>query len=473
MMDVMTKDQRSYCMSKIKGKDTKPEVSLKKHLWSLGIRGYRVNTNTYGKPDVIFKKKKIAIFVDGCFWHKCPKHYVEPKSNKSFWLPKIEKNVKRDKEVTRRLQKEGWTVIRFWEHDVKDDIEMCTKKIKKVLDADKTNKGKHTEKKLNMIDLFCGAGGLSEGFMQAGFNVLLGIDSDYKFIETFKKNHPDSIALCKDVRKISAKKIKQIIGKRKIHVVAGGPPCQSFSIAGRREPNDPRDSLFMEFVRIVNEIQPNYFVMENVNGIKSKKLKNGKRAMSVILEEFKQIGYKVKYKTLNSADYGVPQKRRRVILIGSRKDSDMPFPPKTHSQKPYMKIEGMMVNKWVPVKDVLLGKDEAPKNYFHTQRMIDGFINRRKKNIERGYGFGWQILDPDKPSYTISARYWKDGSDALVKYSEDEVRMLTERECARIQSFPENYKFVGNKRDVYTQIGNAVPVLMAKAIAEEIKKELY
>jgi len=370
------------------------------------------------------------------------------------------------------LKEDGWAVIRFWEHEVKDGIEMCTKQIKLALNNDKIKMNERIESKLNMIDLFCGAGGLSTGFAQAGFNVLLGIDSECKFIETFKRNHPNSIGLCEDMKKISTKKIKQMVDNKKIHVVAGGPPCQSFSITGKRDPNDPRDSLFVEFVRVVKDVKPNFFVMENVLGIKSKKLKNGKLVMNVILKEFEKIGYKTKTKVLNSADYGVPQKRNRVILIGSKNDTKISFPPKTHSKESYMKIDGTKVKKWIPVKEVLLDKNKVPKNYFHTQKMIEGFVNRKKRNKERGYGFGWQILDPDKPSYTISARYWKDGADAIVRYSETEARMLTELECARIQSFPDDYKFIGSKKEVYTQIGNAVPCSMAKEIALNLKKNI-
>jgi DNA (cytosine-5)-methyltransferase 1 len=110
--------------------------------------------------------------------------------------------------------------------------------------------------------------------------------------------------------------------------------------------------------------------------------------------------------------------------------------------------------------------------YFHTQKMIDGFINRKKKNLENAKGFGWQILKMDKPSYTISARYWKDGAEAIVKYSPTKVRMLTERECARIQSFPDDYVFVGPKRERYKQIGNAVPPLLGRSLAKIIKDNL-
>lgn len=128
--DVLTKEQRSYNMSQISGKNTNPEVRLRKLLSSKGIKGYRIHSKLEGKPDMVFTKQKIAVFIDGCFWHRCPKCYVEPKTNKKFWSNKIEGNVKRDKRINNNLKKEGWYVIRFWEHDIKNDkINNCYEKL--------------------------------------------------------------------------------------------------------------------------------------------------------------------------------------------------------------------------------------------------------------------------------------------------------------------------------------------------------
>ncbi len=124
MVDVLTKKQRSYNMSMIRGRNTKPEISLRKLLFSKGIRGYRLS-GAPGKPDIIFPKYKIAIFIDGCFWHKCPRHFIEPATRKEFWAKKIEGNVKRDIEINRILKEEGWTVLRFWEHEIEKDINKC------------------------------------------------------------------------------------------------------------------------------------------------------------------------------------------------------------------------------------------------------------------------------------------------------------------------------------------------------------
>lgn len=129
MTDVLTPSQRKYNMSRIRGKDTGPELKLRKLLWSRGIKGYRIHHNLSGKPDIVFTKKKIAIFIDGCFWHKCPVCFQEPETRKEFWMKKISSNVERDYKNTRQLQDDGWIVIRFWEHEIRKTPDNVVEKI--------------------------------------------------------------------------------------------------------------------------------------------------------------------------------------------------------------------------------------------------------------------------------------------------------------------------------------------------------
>jgi len=127
MTDVLNKEQRSYNMSRIRGKDTRPELLLRRYLFSKGLRGYRIGYNLLGKPDIVFPKYKTIIFVDGCFWHKCQKHFHAPSNNRAFWVTKIEGNVRRDKEVNEILKTKGWKVLRFWEHSVIQDTDQVYK----------------------------------------------------------------------------------------------------------------------------------------------------------------------------------------------------------------------------------------------------------------------------------------------------------------------------------------------------------
>ena len=133
MADVHTPEQRRYNMSQVKGKDTKPELKLRKELFRLGLRGYRINSKLPGKPDIVFSKKKVVIFIDGCFWHKCPNCFNLPKSNVEFWREKISGNVKRDKEVNTILNEQGYKILRFWTHELQEDFEDCVGKILKSL----------------------------------------------------------------------------------------------------------------------------------------------------------------------------------------------------------------------------------------------------------------------------------------------------------------------------------------------------
>ena len=323
-------------------------------------------------------------------------------------------------------------------------------------------------KKLNAISLFSGCGGLDLGFKKAGFNMLLANDIDKYASQTYKENFPETKFILGDIRQISIDDIKNKIKGKRVDVIIGGPPCQGFSNAGLRDPKDPRNSLFMEFIRIVAGFNPKYVVIENVPGILTMKTANGDLVKDIITQEFAKIGYKIESKILLSADYGVPQKRRRVIFIGTNTGKPIVFPQPTHA-KPELSSS---LKPWISAYSVLLDNRKIGNEYFLSQRMIDGFIKRKNKNKLKGNGFGWQFLKKGEPSYTISARYWKDGSDALVYYSKNKIRMLTERECARIQSFPDDFIFTGSRKEIYRQIGNAVPPLLAENIAKSIKKNI-
>lgn len=130
-MDVLTEKQRSYCMSQIKGKDTKIELIFRKYIWSKGVLGYRIKNKVKGKPDLYFPKKRIAVFIDGCFWHKCPKCFIKPKSNRGFWKDKIRENTQRDRRTDKLLREQGIKVVRFWEHEIKNNLPECFKRFKK------------------------------------------------------------------------------------------------------------------------------------------------------------------------------------------------------------------------------------------------------------------------------------------------------------------------------------------------------
>ncbi len=238
--------------------------------------------------------------------------------------------------------------------------------------------------------------------------------------------------------------------------------CQSFSIAGRRDKNDPRNSLFMEFVKYLDYFNPKAFIMENVIGILSKKTETNEKVIDIIMTNLIK-NYNCIICKLYASDFEVPQNRRRAIIIGVRKDLNI-IP-----EEPKIILE---VEKRIPVKTILLQKEEIDKSYYLSQLAIEGIKKKKLKSVANGFGFGAQYLDLEKPSFTIPARYHKDGYDALVKYSDTEIRRLTILELKRIQSFPDNYILEGSKKDIITQIGNAVACRFAFHLGKYIKKLL-
>lgn len=170
---------------------------------------------------------------------------------------------------------------------------------------------------LNAIDLFCGCGGLSYGFEKAGYNILLGIDNDAKALETFELNHKGSKSICGDITELTYEKdIKPLIGDKTIDVIIGGPPCQGMSLSGPRKFDDPRNKLYLTYIRLVEEIKPKAFVIENVPGLVSL---FGGQIKDSIIKKFTDLGYEIQYKVLCASDYGVPQNRKRVVFVGMKK----------------------------------------------------------------------------------------------------------------------------------------------------------
>lgn len=302
--------------------------------------------------------------------------------------------------------------------------------------------------KLNVIDLFCGCGGMSKGLSDAGMNIIAGIDIWDKAIENYNKNFEHE-AYCEDLTKLAPEKFIEFYNteNKQIDLLVGGPPCQSYSIAGRRDKNDPRNALFMEYVKYLNYFKPKAFIMENVMGILSKKTQAGELVINIIMEQL-NVNYNCVINKLYASDFEVPQNRRRVIIIGIRKDMNIIPEP----IEPFIKS----VSDRIPVKNVLLPREEITAQHFLSPRAIQGIKRKLEASKAKGAGFGAQYLDLEKPSYTIPARYWKDGYDALVKYSEVDIRRLTILELKRIQSFPDAYILEGSKKDVIMQIGNAV-----------------
>jgi len=308
----------------------------------------------------------------------------------------------------------------------------------------------------NVLDLFCGCGGLTQGLINAGLNVIAGIDIWDIAIESYRENF-DHMAICEDLTELSPQKFQEEYNQENIpiDIIVGGPPCQGFSIAGKRDKKDPRNSLFMEFVKYIDFFKPKAFIMENVIGILSMKTKANEKIIDIIMSCF-EADYNCVICKLYASDFFVPQNRRRAIIFGIRKDLNIiPTEPKPKSIR-------------IPVKRVLSPIEEVEKKYFLSKRAIDGIKRKKAESKEQGNGFGAQFLDPEKPSYTIPARYWKDGYDALVKYDENNIRRLTIEELKKIQTFPDDFVILGSKKEIIMQIGNAVACKFAKYLGKHL-----
>jgi DNA (cytosine-5)-methyltransferase 1 len=477
MVDNLSKQQRSDCMSQIKSTNTKVELFLRKELWKNGIKGYRLKTKIYGRPDLYFPKKRLAVFVDGCFWHMCPKCYKPPKSNIKYWGLKIKKNITRDRRVEKDLKQNGINVLRFWEHDIKKNPKKIIRRINHIY--------KKEVSAMNVVDLFAGCGGLSKGFELAGFNVILGVDSDSDSRETFLFNHKNSEYLLKDIKTVNAADIRNKIGDKKVDLLIGGPPCQGFSVSGKRAFLDPRNSLYKHYFRIVDLLKPKAVLIENVPGLKS--LYDGKVLLN-IEREFKKRGYKVAHKVVKADDYGVPQTRKRIVIVGTKcRDykfsepklkkvilgeaiSDLPCIKGSEEKTEYTSPPLNKYQKTMRVKSSRVYNHAGTNHSEKTRRIIHmvpegGNYKALPRCLQktRKVHIAWTRLNSKKPSPTIDTGHrhhfhpWED-------------RVPTVRESARIQSFPDTFIFKGSKTSQYRQVGNAVPPMLAFEIAKSIKR---
>ena len=396
------------------------------------------------------------------------------------------------------------------------------------------------KKKLKVIDLFSGCGGLNEGFKKAGFETSVSNDVWEPAGKTFIKNNKKSRFVLGD---ITLKKIRDEIIKhgRGSDVLIGGPPCQAYSMAGARDVDDPRGKLFEDYVKIVKAIKPKYFVMENVKGLlsmehdrtrlnkndqkKLHKIKNLENKKNVLLlkrkrskntpkikftkseenqlEEIKQslnkerkstsslrvkvtetikkrflsLGYDVKIQVLNAADYGVPQKRQRVIVIGGLDGYPVKFPDASFKEKTNgsnLELFKSNLSDWVTVReaidDLKNSPENIPFNHIFTKcgKDFQRKINKTPvgKNVYNGFSDAYFRCPPNEPSRTVKENH----GGVFLHYEKN--RFMTPRELARLQSFEDDFIFEGSKSQILVQLGNAVPPKLGYNIANTLKKNL-
>ena len=314
---------------------------------------------------------------------------------------------------------------------------------------------------MKVISLFCGAGGLDLGFVKANHRIIWANDIDQDSVNTHNGYAPlRGHAICKEIQEIPTAEIPDT------DIVIGGFPCEGFSVANlRRSTEDHRNKLYLEYLRVLTDKQPLLFIAENVPGIKS--LAGGK-VFDMILRDFDGAGYNVKHDILNAVDYGVPQSRRRVIILGVRKDIDITiqFPPvPTHAQEPGNNLFTQHLRRWKTVNEAIGDLPEPSDNC--------GIYNHEgTKHVVRINGYvGNRATRGDLPSPTIMGRGGGTGGPVIIPHPKLH-RRLTPRECARLQDFPDDLIFCGSVSSQYRQIGNAVPVGLSYSIAKCIPVKL-
>jgi len=458
-----TEEQISFNMSQIKSKNTEIERMLSVELKKRGIHFKKNDKTVFGKPDIVFKGKKIAIFCDSVFWHGLDweNDKYKLKKNKEFWVSKIERTIERDKLVNKTLTETGWKVLRFDENHIKKDVSVCADDIELALTDNNP--------RYSSIDLFAGIGGIRLGFQNAfkeKVTVKMVSETDKNTQTTYEANFSYPETIKNDIREIKLNCIP------KFDICMAGFPCQTFSNAGKKEGfNDKiRGTLFYEVIRLCKCKKPMVIFCENVKGLIFNDKSN---TFDTILEALNKIGYVSKWKILNSKDYGIPQNRERVYIVAFRKDvqcDDFVFPEPSGCN--------------VTLRSIM-EKDPVDMSYYMSKQYLETLERHKARHEAKGHGFGYIIKDPDKDiagalmcgGMGRERNLLCDPRTELPEinprtnrtFNDKHIRVMTPREWARLQGFPEDFEFPVAKTYQYHQLGNTVTISVIEAIACNIK----
>jgi DNA mismatch endonuclease Vsr len=540
MVDKLTPEQRKKNMQAVKNKGSEIERILQEKLAAKNYSFSINDTSIFGKPDIVFHDKKIAVFCDSEFWHgwnwEIKKNEI--KSNQEFWISKIERNMERDREVNEYLKKKKWTVLRFWGKEIKKNTELCILKIENEIKGKKMKSGTKEKKevavkkiassstpyslisekinlsnktdpekrekmatvchflqvretgaayyyekkaqkfitefgidienkkitwdipfppqknpKFEFIDLFAGIGGFRIAFQNLGGKCVFSSEWDKYSQQTYEKNFGE--VPFGDITKINEKEIPDH------DILCAGFPCQAFSIAGKRSGfEDTRGTLFFDVARIIKEKQPKAFFLENVKGLISHD--RGKTLKTILNTLREDLGYFVPDpQVLNAKDFGVPQNRERIFIVGFRKNmniGDFKYPEPVKSKKVF--------------KDVREEKEVSVKYYMSTQ-YLDTLRKHRERHLAKGNGFGYEVISDDSVANAIVVGGMGRERNLVVdkrltnfipvtnikgEVNKEGIRRMTPREWARLQGFPDEFKIVVSDVNAYKQFGNSVSI---------------
>ena len=523
-------------MPAVKSKGSKIERLLAQELWNNGLR-YRKNDKTvFGKPDFVFKKLKIAVFCDSEFWHgKYWKNRKKDfKSNREFWIPKIERNIERDKEVNNHLLKDGWKVIRFWGCEIEKNTHLCMLKVKEKIKGNKVKYSKMKEKikfdilkdksedlaylthylqhnqnggskyykshameylstivaeplhqynlpfefdvpfppiespKFTFIDLFAGIGGFRIAMQKLGGNCVFSSEIDKYSKKTYDLNFGE--VPFGDITKIDENDIPEH------DVLCAGFPCQAFSIAGKRKgfKDETRGTLFFDIARILEAKKPKAFFLENVKGLTNH---NGGRTLKTILKVLREdLNYYVPMpEIINAKNFGVPQNRERIFILGFRKDLEINtfnYPKPTHKKVVFSDIKE---------------KINVSVKYYLSNQYQKTLRSHKERHKNKGNGFGYEIIEDNQCANAIVVGGMGRERNIVIDYrltdftpvtkikgkvNRDGWRRMTPREWARLQGFPDKFKIDVSDAQAYKQFGNSVAIPAIQATAKEVIKKI-
>lgn len=537
-----------------KSKGTKLEKTFARLLWNAGIHYRKNDRGVYGRPDFTIRGLKIAVFCDGDFWHgkDWDLHKGDFKSHRDFWIPKIERNIDRDKEVNNHLKEDGWHVLRFWESDVLDRPEECLDTVAELIQMVKSShimtKNKYeiisgvqadfssdseygaiithylhnlgSQKaniyrpkaedllvrsgarlpsnvaetsfinpsikslfpslfnvpfpgpetpKFTFIDLFAGIGGFRMAFQNLGGKCVFSSEWDAKAKETYFLNYGEI-----PFGDITREETKSLIPDG-FDILCAGFPCQAFSLAGKRLGfEETRGTLFFDVADIINRKRPRAFFLENVKGLMiHDKGKTLKTILKVLREDLDY--YVPDPEIVNAMDFGVPQHRERIYIVGFRKDQgvcEFTYPKPTDTTKVFL--------------DVMEDHEVSVKYYLSTQ-YLSTLKSHKKRHEEKGNGFGYEIISKDSVANAIVVGGMGRERNLIIdkrlstfepvtnikgEVNRDGIRRMTPREWARLQGYPDEFIIGVSDAAAYKQFGNSVAVPAIQETAKEILKRL-
>lgn len=487
-------------MARTHGFDNPRERAIRSALHRMGYRfriHYRGITGTTRSIDIAFPRRRLAIFCDGCFWHGCPLHATQPKSNGKWWLQKLTTNVSRDRDTDARLRSSGWSVLRIWEHEsIASAVRVIEQRLEKLSHPEGSD---HITDKIECIepfrvampsiaavDLFCGVGGLTHGLRKAGVGVLAGYDIDPACAWPYARNNGRAKFRHADVSQLAAAELRTHFDTRKdsVTLLAGCAPCQPFSSYSlhKADESDSRWPMLEHFGRLVAEVLPTLVTMENVPQVRKHKV------FRDFVKTLRDNHYEVSVDVVRCEEYGIPQARTRLVLLASRlgaiclRGSD----PRRDKRR--------TVRSAIEALEQLGAGEVSSRDPIHRTSRLTALNERRMKAARPGGS--WRDWEPellaechksetgqsfpgvygrmewDEPSPTITTQFYGFGSGRFGHPEQD--RALSLREGAILQTFPHDYEFVevGQKVHMTTVgrlIGNAVPVRLGQVIGESLK----